>query len=638
MISPVSDNLIFGIVARTSQGRQQLTADALNQRTRHWLNTQEPSAWWIDPHVGITLLRPRVIAVNKVEGREAESAGVLSLRGAISSGGRLAPPTTWLQLDAPRDTATAVLYDILERDSAAINSLRGQFALACWDGRRRRLLLARDHLGQQPFFTRTEPDFFIFCSELVPLMQTVQSGCEINLEAAYWYLSFGMPPPGQTLAHGVERLPAAHLIAWEPGGVPTQQRYWTPLKADAPRTATPEVVNAIQETLDTAIVESCARGEAQGILLSGGTDSTYLAATAASAAGSPLHAFTSAFEESLGMNDDARYAASVAEWLGISHHVVPLHAGKALELLEEVVLAAAEPCGAWASMTHAWLLSNARELGIRRMMTGLGADEIFGGYEHFHTYYVRYLEYLERHPSPPGSDDFENLLLPEDAESRQVIYPGIARFFNENALAEALEEPYRSWQYTSHLRAFYRECRRLKPDAQPIEMMVAHECQHRIPDLLFANFESISRHLGIEVAYPCLDPDVVQLATGLDVLSRYRTPHGDFSRDVDQLQPGFKHALMLVYERRVPEMVLTRPIKTYTAPFGAWFADANFARSIMARLERSRFWERRIIRREWLGHILKQMSVGTQDNQWTFQLWALLTLVGWYDRFVDPPP
>lgn len=634
MTAARSSNPIFGAVARTERGRQQLSAESLAPWVSRWLDAPDPSKWWVNRDAGVALFAPQAVGLHRPTGDGA----ALAWRGVARQGAPGRAPEGWaVERDAPADSSR-ILYDILERDAAAVRDLRGQFALACWDGRRRRLLLARDHMGQQSMFWRTEEHLLLFCSELAPLMQTASAACRLDLEAAYWYLSFGMPPPGRTLARGVERLPAAHLLCWEPRQEPQLLCYWTPLGAESRRTASPETADLIQQTLDESIAAHRARDGAQGIFLSGGTDSTYLAATAVPLTGAPLTAFTSAFEESFGMNDDARYAAAVSGWLGLPHRVAPLHAAEALKILDEIVLTADEPCAAWASATHFRLLSSAREQGITRMLSGLGADEVFGGYEHFHTYYVRALECAERGPAPSGVDDFEGLLLREDDEqARGAVYPGIARFFDDKALRLALSEPYASWGYASRLRAFYRECRRLKPEAGPVEMMVAHECQHRIPDLLLANFEPISRRAGVEVSYPWLDPDVVQIAAGLDLLSRYRTPDGRFSRDPDELVPGFKHALMMVYERKVPEMVLRRPIKTFTAPFGAWLSDERFAGAVRARLARSRFGELNFLRRGWLDEVWERLSSGAQEGQGTFRLWAILTLVGWYDRFVDPP-
>jgi hypothetical protein len=139
----------------------------------------------------------------------------------------------------------------------------------------------------------------------------------------------------------------------------------------------------------------------------------------------------------------------------------------------------------------------------------------------------------------------------------------------------------------------------------------------------------------VHVVYPFLDPDVVRLAAGLSVESRYRTPSGRFSLDLGRLMPRFKYSMMRVAEDRVPPDILNRPRKSYTAPFGGWFFEREFARSVLDGLRRSRIWDIGFVRREWLDTILAHVVPG--PNPWVFQLWALVTLAAWHDRFVDPP-
>ena len=621
-------NPLFGVAARTERGRQQLTAEALQPWVRLWLPEPDPDAWWIDAERGVAFFRPDLVIDDRTG-----AAAVLCIRGAVVRGGRAAPPRSWPALP-PATGMAAILYDVIERDHRALRDVRGQFAMACWDGRRERLLLARDHLGQRGLFTRRTPELMVFSSELAPLLRAPEQGCDLDPEGAFHYLAFGMAPPGQTLARHVDRVPAAHAVHWEPdAGAAVAQRYWTPLRAGAPREATPDLVAEIRRRLDAAVAAHLTADEPQGLFLSGGVDSTYLAATARMHGVRPI-AFTSVFDEAYGMNETP-YAQAVADWLDLPLHQSKLTGRDAAEYMEAVLLPAAEPCSAWATLTHFRILIDAHQAHVSRMMSGLGADEVFGGYDHFRGFYARFLRYAARRPAPEGGDDFDAVLLPEQQEARRVLYPGVARFFDDPALRRALHEPYRRWHYASHLRSFYRECRRLKPEAQVMEMMVAHECQHRIPDLLFANFEAVSRRMNVEVSYPFLDPDVVELACGLSTESRYRTASGSFSLRLRDLLPGFKHAMMQVAADRVPAEIRERPRKSFTAPFGPWLYDSDFAAPLLARLHHSRFWERGIVRREWLSEIESALQPG--PNPAAFQLWALVTLAGWYDRFVDAP-
>ncbi len=621
---------IFGIIARTQKSKKQFTVELLSKWVRPWQLTPEPSHWWIEKEGGLAIFRPE--AVIEDEGENA----VLSIRGSVLATGTTSSQHKRKRPAGPLNGTLTILHDLLERDSSAIRDLRGQFALSFWDGHRRRLILARDHLGQRELFFYTTSEFIFFCSELSPLLRLPESRIEIDLESAFWYLTFGMSAPGKTLAKNVERLPAAHMFIWEEKvSAPLILRYWTPLKADAPRQADSETLDRLTSQLDISISRCLSPDAAQGILLSGGVDSTYLAATAKSMTSSELQAFTSAFDPQYGLNE-TEYAAAVARWLEVKHHVVFLDGKRALELMETVIFSMAEPCSAWASLTHFMLLAQIHQTGIKEVLSGLGADEIFGGYDHFRGYYSRFLRHYRQNTSNfSESEHFLNILLSEEKSSRRVLYPGVARFFDDVSLRNALHHPFSSWQYAPHLRSFYRECLNLKPEAQVMEMMVAHECQFRIPDLLFANFETLSRRMGINVCYPFLDPDLIELAAGLEAESRYRNRKGKFSLQLRDLQPRFKHAMMQIAASRIPPQICDRPRKSYTAPFGAWLFESSFNRPLLEKIGRSKFWKLGLVKRQWLEYILSKVVPG--PNPWVFQLWALLTLIGWYDRFVEPP-
>ena len=609
---------IFGIIARTQYGRDNLTPQNLHPWVRAWLSESSGDAWWIDQHSGVALFEP--------DHRSADGS-CLCIRGSVIADGveELVPKN-------PEDSGMAVVLDaLLQYDTSLIRKMRGQFALVYWDANKQSLTLVRDHLGQRTLFTRTEEHYIVFCSELAPLLYSPHGENLLNEEGVFWYLAFGMPPPGQTLVKNIQRLPAAHLWKWELNAPLMQQRYWTPLIAGSPTEVTDEFIEKGRITLEQCTQRRLTGAQRQGIFLSGGVDSTFLAVTA-KMMGVSLHGFTSEFDESYGINE-TMYAAEVAKWLDIPHHVVPVPIEHSIEQFDAVVLSAAEPCSAWAALTHFHVLAVAQQSGVKTMLSGLGADEIFGGYDHFRGFYSRFLRYKMHHRLPKGSTAFEALLMKESQVERRTLYPGVARFFDDKALESGLESPYNKWQYASHLREFYRECLRIKPEANEMELMVAHECQHRIPDLLFTCFEPISRRMGVDVRYPFLDPDMIELVAGLSVTSRYRTPSGKFSLSLKKLMPRFKYAMMRMAEDRVPKEICERPRKSYTLPFGQWLFHPGFGDYIFSRMHNSNFWKCGIVKREYLDELVKKIVPG--PNPYVFQVWALFSLIAWYDRFID---
>jgi asparagine synthase (glutamine-hydrolysing) len=614
----------MGLWARSAAGMDRIGGGDLELFVRALQAPAAPDAWFVDRSAGVALFRPECTA----EARDGTRSS-FAIRGRILGG------------DLPRDPATGeipagadgLLRVITRHGAAAMEQVEGEFAIACWDGLARRLLLIRDPLGQRSFFVRVLDDVAVFCSELEPLLRLPGYGNHLDHESALWYLSFGTPCPGRTMERDVQRVRAGHALEWRPGSAPRSCRYWSPLRPGLDTQATPETIAELRTLLDRAIALRVDKGRT-GILLSGGVDSTYIASTSSELGHPPLAAFTSAFDERYGMNE-VEYAEAVSRWLGLDQQTVAVDAGTALHWLHGVVLDSPEPCSAWAAVTHGIVAAHARQGGIDTLLSGLGSDEIFGGYDHFRGYYARWLRSLQSDPPPAGVAPLRWSLSRESGRARRLLYPGVARFFDDRALHAALTPAWRQWQYAPQLRAFYLECLEAKPEAHPMECMVAMECATRIPDLLLSNFDPISRRLGIDMSYPFLSPPLVQRAAALAAEARYRTASGQFSLRLRDLHPRFKHAMLQVATGRVPQDIIERPRKSFTAPFGGWMFQPSFRQYVVERLTRSRFWELGLLRRDWLTDNLERLVPGPRPE--VFQLWAVLTLAAWVDRYVDEP-
>ncbi|HEU4407507.1 MAG TPA: asparagine synthase-related protein [Polyangiaceae bacterium] len=592
---------LWAVAARNERGRRRLAGGAPREFVR--AARADAAAWWVDAGADVALL------LSSPAGRPPGAATSLSVRGAprVPGGGSLAAA-------------------LRAGEAAALAGLRGPFALAHWCARRRRLVVARDHLGQRGLFVARRGDFFVFSSSLEGLLE---GGAELDPESAIHYLAHGLPAPGKTLARDVERVPAGHLMWWEPGGAPQPARYWTPLRDGAPVDDTPRLRRSLGAAIEGALREGLAGPGRAGLLLSGGLDSSYLAAVARRAgARAGLASYSIEFDPAYGLNE-TEYATLAAGAFGLRHRAVRLGAREALAGLEEV-FREAEPCSAWAALTHRALLRAAVEDGVTRLASGLGSDEIFGSYGAMLRGYAAFREHLVALPEGARGRALADL-LPDREAARRVLYAGVATFFTRGALREALAPAYRAWDPLDHLLPFYRECLRLKPGAHAYELMVAHECQHRVPDLLHAGFEPASRRAGVRVCYPYLDPGFVERAAGLKASSRMRWG-GDEWRT--------KLPLRALGAGLLPRAILERPRASYNAPFAHWMREPAFARPALSRLRSSRFWQFGLVRERWRGRVLRELSAepppaGAATSAWTSQLWALLTLAAWFDRFVE---
>jgi asparagine synthase (glutamine-hydrolysing) len=606
--------LLYGLMCKTRFGQQRMQGQPGEILPGTF--PQEPASWWWNSDDGIAMYAPQLIA--------SEDASVTS---AFNCVGRPCELTNLQETCAGR--GDLLVRSFLRKGPIALSDMNGEFAIAFWHAERKELLLARDHFGQRTLFLREDEDFIYYCSELEPLLADPLFQCRLDVESAFRYLAFGQPVAGRTLARGISKVLAAHCIIWKSHQTLFCHRYYSPLRHDAQKVLDESGRDQIARVLDHAINRRTLAGK-QALLLSGGVDSSYLAATIrAKPDQNRLDAYTIAFS-GLDAANETEYAALVARKFEIELHVVSLAVDQAAAILEKV-LTAAEPCSAWATITHQHLISQISSEGHNHLFSGLGADEVFGGYGSFLRHYAR-LRSHQANWTVPNLIDATDGIMWNPIHSRVNLFPGVPRFFDDASLRSALYPPFSSWNFTMHDIAFYRECRKQKSDAHLFELMVSHECQHRIPDLLFSDFEPISRQSGIRSVYPFLDPKVVELAIALGATER-------FSRESNRMWKN-KKALREIAAMKIPDQILQRRPVSYNAPFLSWMEARRFAEPVLSRLQESRFWDVGLIRRSWLDRLKAEIAAcftkpKSTKLKFVYQLWVVLTLVGWYDRWVE---
>lgn len=593
-----------------------MSLSVLHAFSAAWSDAPKESDWLIDAASGTAIFRPSFIT-HDGNGRVRNA---LVIRGALR-----------LTAESRAQSIEDVSARFAEDTESAARTCRGDFSLAFWNGDTGRLSLVRDHLGRRSMFYRTTPDHIFFCSEIAPLMRPPLAGhAVLDHVSMFWELAFGGPAPGRTLTQGVRQLPAAHVASWVLGAPFREARYWSPLNADAPAQASTAVIDRIGAAIETAVIQESNLEGTTCIAMSGGVDSSLIASCLAAGGDRDLLGVTVRFEDGQEANE-VEYAALVASELGIPLEVAYLDADAALELLDKVVLESAEPCAAWASLSQAAVCGHLRMLGNDFLMSGFGADEIFGGYDHFRIAHGRYLRRLRAAPTPAGVHPLDWYAPDPRVLASRAYFPGVARFFDDAALRRYLCEPFRQWSYFDGQKEFYAEALAIKPDANSMELMAAHECQRRIPDIVLKSFNPIGHRYGVSLGYPFLSPDVCELAVGLDTPSRYRTARGDFSLRRQDLEPGFKWTIMQLAESRLPETILHRPRKSFTAPFAVWMRHSRFRDYVTARIGDSALWSMNIVKRSAFDDSLKALEAGPGPR--AHMLWRLLTLSAWVDRY-----
>jgi asparagine synthase (glutamine-hydrolysing) len=270
---------------------------------------------------------------------------------------------------------TEVLVHLYEEHGPTfVRELRGMFALALWDSRQRRLVLARDRFGIKPLYYDSEGGLLSFASELKALPRG-----EVDLDALEAFLTFNSIPAPLSIWRGTLKLPAGHLLVWEGKGEPRLERFARPAPVPAGEVRNgkeSELAEELRARLRDSVRAHLVADVPVGILLSGGVDSGALAALAALESGERVQTFSIGFEE--GSFDELSEARKVAKRYDTNHHELVLKPDAA-ELLPKLAAAFDEPF-ADSSALPTYLVSELASRHVKVALSGEGGDELFGGY------------------------------------------------------------------------------------------------------------------------------------------------------------------------------------------------------------------------------------------------------------------
>jgi asparagine synthase (glutamine-hydrolysing) len=277
---------------------------------------------------------------------------------------------------------TEVLLRTYERyGSEAVHYLRGMFAFAVWDGRRRELVLARDRVGKKPLFYALDDDCCYFASTLEALRDTDPRARRVSLAALDAFLTLGYVPAPHSIWDGINKLPAGTMLRVSSSGS-RAVRYWALEGALQPFTGRfADAVDQLEHLLTTAVILRLRSDVPLGLMLSGGIDSSLVTAIAARHCPEQALTFSLGFAEAA--FDESGHAQRIAQHLGTRHRTFPGRPAM-LDLLPAMVRHFGEPFGD-SSALAVWMLAQETRRHVTVVLTGDGGDEGFGGYDWYRT-------------------------------------------------------------------------------------------------------------------------------------------------------------------------------------------------------------------------------------------------------------
>ncbi len=523
------------------------------------------------------------------------------------------------------DTEVLVhLYE--ERGPAFVEALRGMFAIAIWDARHSRLVLARDRFGIKPLYYRVAHGQISFASELKALLRQPGFSREIDPAALEAFLAFNSIPAPLTIFTETRKLPAGHTLVAESGDVEIS-RYArpAPVAASDVRTESDEVLaDELRERLRDSVRAHLVSDVPVGVLLSGGIDSSLLTALAAAESGYQVSTFSIGFEES--SFDELAQARLVAERYGTDHHELILRPD-AVDLLPRLVEAFDEPFGD-SSALPTYLVSQLASGTVKVVLSGEGGDELFGGY---YTYVADRLAPRVGRAAPFLRPLVE--LLPSSSEKVSFDYkakrfvraahlPPVERHhaWKEIFSPDAQEQLLSSSRTTDPLdvyRARYAETEGAEELArlQDLDLGI-----YLVDDLLVKTDRASMAH-SLETRVPFLDPVVAELALALETRKKVR----GFSK---------KRLLRRAAGPLLPSEIIRGRKQGFSIPVAAWLRGdlASFARDVLApeTIERQGYLDAGAVTR-----VLEEHISGKEDL--SRQIWGLLSFTLWFDRYAREP-
>jgi asparagine synthase (glutamine-hydrolysing) len=512
----------------------------------------------------------------------------------------------------------------------ALPRFRGMFAFALFDQRSGELVLARDPLGIKPLYYRPRGRGVVFASELKAFTAAIGSELRVEPGALVASMLYYWLPEQRCAIDGVHKLPAGSWARFTPDGRHTVQHYWRMADVAAEAAAGPEA------DLGAVIEESVAAHLISDVpvssFLSGGLDSSII--TVLAHRDNPdIDAYTIGFraedQRLEAMPDDAVYARKVADQFGIKLHEIEI-APDIVDLLPRMVDVLDEPIGDPAAINTLLMCEAARERGVKVVLSGMGADELFGGYRK-HLACVMASNY-DRLPAF-GRAGVRAAVgqLPVSAAGRGLRYPRWAKRFL--TFAELPEEPRFRRSYTlydppelaalispdlaGYVDEIVAEHREIYTDTtlpDEVNRMCLADTRMFLPGLNLAYTDRASMAASVEVRTPFVDPVVAAAAFSFDGAAKIRHRRG-------------KVALKQAAESWLPHEIVHRPKASFSAPLRAWVRN-DLRDVIQDVLVRGELAGSGMIRRDALQNLIADDQAGREDR--SKQLWQLLTLELWH--------
>jgi asparagine synthase (glutamine-hydrolysing) len=469
---------------------------------------------------------------------------------------------------------TEVVVHLYEEEGLEFfKRLRGMFGLAIWDAKRERLVLGRDRIGEKPLYIRRESGRLLFASELKSILQVEGVPRRLDHAALEEYLALGYVPAPLCLLEGIEKLPASHYLVAEKGRTEIRE-YWDVPFGQPEKHSEEEWIERIRAKIQDTVRMQLVSDVPLGAFLSGGLDSSTIVAVMAGLTGRPVKTYSIGYQGEHSYYNELPYASTVAKAFGTDHHEIVVQPAVS-ELLPKLVWHLDEPIADSACLTT-YLVSKLARESVKVILSGVGGDELFGGYRRYlGNSLIRYYNFL---PGPVRKKWLPALLerIPQDRHSSWKDYARYAAAFVKSA---ELGPPARYMGYITlfapqvqrellqrgtadsgnpHIAAAaLQEAFARCTDQDGLNRILYADLKTSLPDDLLAMTDRMSMAASLECRAPLVDYELVELMARVPSSLKVR---------------GFtmKYLMKKAVAPWLPREILERKKRGFGAPIGAW--------------------------------------------------------------------
>jgi len=522
-----------------------------------------------------------------------------------------------------------------------LQQLNGMFAFAFWDSQEKDLFLARDRMGEKPLYYGNNNGCFLFGSELKAFQALPQWQPEIDRNALTLYMRHNTVPSPWSIYQGIKKLPAAHFIVISDAGkqISEPQCYWNLAEIAEQGSAmksnsdSETLVGELDELLRDAVHGRMAADVPLGAFLSGGFDSTTVAALMQAQSDRPVKTFTIGFNEE-GYNE-AKHAKAVAKHLGTEHTELYVTPEETRAVIPRLPTIWDEPFSD-SSQIPTLLVSELARKHVTVSLSGDGGDELFCGYNRY-TQGYQIWQKLQRLPGPirqlvgslmqvfPGAPiEYLMSFLPKRFQVSHFAdrLPKLAEVVKEKSGESYYQNLISHWKTPDQIVLNSTEPKTIfsRLDQRPTladfrEQMMYLDTMTYLPDDILTKVDRASMAVSLEARVPLLDHRVVEFAWKVPMSLKYKDGKG-------------KWLLREVLYRYVPRELMERPKMGFGVPIEHWLQEPlrDWSEALLdeRRLKDEGFFDPAPIRKMWQEHV-------SGKRRWHYHLWDVLMFQAWLE-------